>query len=143
VQDAPPENTYPGERLGLPATGTGSIARVGRRVAALAIDLLSATLIAYAFFPVVDPQLDVRYASPVASNLIFIAIQVLFIPTIGGSPGHRIMGMRVMRLDGVWTGLWRPVVRTLLLVLVIPAVIWNADRRGLHDQAAGTVLVRV
>jgi uncharacterized RDD family membrane protein YckC len=142
VQEAPPENTYPGERLGLPPSGAGSIARFGRRFAALAIDLLSAAVIAYAFFPVFDPQLDVRYASPVASNLIFIALQVLFIPTIGGSPGHRILGMRLMRLDGAWTGVWRPLVRTLLLVLVIPAVIWNADRRGLHDQVAGTVLVR-
>ena len=25
--------------------------------------------------------------------------------------------------------------------LVIPAVIWDADQRGLHDKAAGTVLV--
>jgi len=25
---------------------------------------------------------------------------------------------------------------------VIPAVIWDADQRGLHDKAAGTVLLR-
>jgi hypothetical protein len=25
---------------------------------------------------------------------------------------------------------------------VIPAAIWDADQRGLHDKAAGTVLVR-
>jgi len=25
---------------------------------------------------------------------------------------------------------------------VIPAVIWDADQRGLHDKAAGTVLIR-
>ena len=45
-------------------------------------------------------------------------------------------------IDGAWVGLWRPIVRTVLLVLVIPAVIWDADQRGLHDKAAGTVLVR-
>ena len=44
--------------------------------------------------------------------------------------------------DGGWAGLWRPVGRTALLALVIPAVIWDADQRGLHDKAAGTVLVR-
>ena len=32
--------------------------------------------------------------------------------------------------------------RTALLIVVIPAVIWDADQRGLHDKAAGTVLVR-
>ncbi len=143
MPDALPENSYPGERLGLPHTGSGSVARFGRRLAALAIDLASAALIAYAFFPLADPLLDVRTGDPLASNLVFVAIQVLFIPTIGGSPGHRILGMRLVRVGGGWTGVWRPIVRTLLLMLVIPAVIWNSDHRGLHDQAAGTVLVRV
>ena len=79
---------------------------------------------------------------PIATIVVFAIVQVLFIPTLGGSPGHRILGMRVVALGGVWPGLWRPIVRTLLLVLVIPAVIWDADNRGLHDKAAGTVLVR-
>jgi hypothetical protein len=26
--------------------------------------------------------------------------------------------------------------------LIIPAVIWDGDQRGLHDKIAGTVLVR-
>jgi hypothetical protein len=33
-----PESRWPGERLGLPAEGPRSIARLGRRVAALFID---------------------------------------------------------------------------------------------------------
>jgi uncharacterized RDD family membrane protein YckC len=33
-------------------------------------------------------------------------------------------------------------VRTVLLCLVIPAFIWDRDGRGLHDKAAGTVVVR-
>jgi len=33
-------------------------------------------------------------------------------------------------------------VRTLLLGLVIPAVVTDDDGRGLHDRAAGTVVVR-
>ena len=69
-------------------------------------------------------------------------IQILFLPTLQGSPGHRILGMKLMRLDGSWVGLWRPIIRTALLIVVIPAVIWDADQRGLHDKAAGTVLVR-
>ena len=98
-------------------------------------------MIAYAFFPVLDEFTGFRYANPVASNLIFVAVQVLFIPTLGGSPGHRLFGMRIVRVDGGWSGLWRPVVRTLLLALIIPAVIWDGDHRGLHDKTAGTVLV--
>jgi len=32
--------------------------------------------------------------------------------------------------------------RTLLICLVIPAVIWDRDGRGLQDRAAGTVVVK-
>ncbi len=123
--------SYPGERLGYPREGTGSIGRLGRRVGALAIDYGAAYLIS-GFFG----------WDPLAILAIFAAIQIVFIPTIQGSPGHRIFRLRLVRVDGAWTGLWRPVVRTLLLILVIPAAIWDADQRGLHDKVAGTVLLR-
>lgn len=125
-------NIYPGERLGFPRTGAGSIARPGRRLAALAIDWGAAVLISVAFFAY----------DAMATLVVFAVVQVLFLPTAGGSPGHRILGMRIVLLSGGWVGLWRPIVRTLLLILVIPAVIWDPDQRGLHDKAAGLVLIR-
>jgi hypothetical protein len=33
-------------------------------------------------------------------------------------------------------------VRTLLLCLVIPVLVWDSDQRGFHDKIAGTVLIR-
>lgn len=136
-------NAFPGERLGLPPEGPGSIARIGRRIGALLIDYSAATLIAMSFLSY-DPW-ELPYEAgwrQFAPMMVFALLQVLFIPTAGGSPGHRILGMKVERLGGGWPGLWRPVVRTALLILVIPAVIWDPDQRGLHDKAAGTVLVR-
>jgi len=125
-------NTYPGERLGLPESGTGSIARPGRRIGALLIDWTAAVILSVAFF-----QYDAF-----ATLVIFAVVQMVFIPTAGGSPGHRILGMRLVRLSGGWVGLWRPAVRTLLLIVVIPAVVWDPDQRGLHDKAVDTVLIR-
>lgn len=136
----PPD--YPGERLGLPEEGQGAVARPGRRIAALAIDLACASVIGFAFFSEVDPVTGVAFANPLATNVLFLAIQIVFIPTIGGSPGHRILGMRLQLVRGGWVGLWRPIVRTALLALVLPPLIWDADQRGVHDRAAGTVLVR-
>ena len=127
---------WPGERLGLPVTGPGSVGRVGRRLGAIAIDWAVALLIALLFAP---------YSSVLHSWLtlaIFAVMQVLFIPTIGGSVGHRIMGMRIIPLTGGWVGPWRPLVRTLLLVIVVPALVWDSDQRGFHDKVAGTVLIR-
>ncbi|WP_292861338.1 RDD family protein [Microbacterium sp.] len=132
MTDAASENTYPGERLGFPATGAGSIARPGRRIGALAIDWACAVLVSIAFF---------EYDA-IATTVIFAIVQIVFLPTLGGSPGHRLLGMRLQLVGGGWVGLWRPIVRTALLCLVIPAVIWDADQRGVHDKAAGTVLLR-
>ncbi|MGW8483848.1 RDD family protein [Microbacterium sp. NPDC055903] len=136
-------NAYPGERLGLPESGTGSVGRVGRRIAALAIDYLAATIIATGFLGYDQFALPSEAGFTLFTPMIvFAVLQIVFIPTLGGSPGHRIVGLRVVSARGGWVGLWRPIVRTLLLVIVIPAVIWDADQRGLHDKAAGTLLLR-
>jgi uncharacterized RDD family membrane protein YckC len=129
---------WPGRRLGLPETGSLSIARPGRRIAALFLDQAPAYLLAFAFFR--SPQ---GIVDGVALTVIFAALQIVFIPTIGGSLGHRLVGLRVVALGGGWVGPWRPLVRTLLLVLVIPALIWDRDQRGMHDRTAGTALVRL
>lgn len=127
----------------MPQTGTGSIARPGRRIGALLIDYIAATIIATGFL-----GYD-QFALPAEAGLtmfapmgVFALLQILFIPTAGGSPGHRILGMRVVRLGSGWVGVWRPIVRTLLIVIVIPAVIWDADQRGVHDKVTGLVLIR-
>lgn len=143
MTDAASENTYPGARLGLPESGIGSIARPGRRIGALAIDYAAATIIAIAFFGYDQFALPAEAGwTQFAPMTVFAAMNILFLPTLGGTPGHRLLGMRLQRRDGGWVGLWRPIVRTALLVVVIPAVIWDADQRGLHDKIAGTVLVR-
>lgn len=125
---------YPGERLGLPREGSGSVARAGRRLLAILADWGIAAVPVY-----------VLIGGPEAAwwhIVVFAALQIVFIPTIGGSIGHRIFGMRVVAIAGGWIGAWRPVVRTLLLVIVIPALVWDSDQRGFHDKVAGTVLIR-
>lgn len=127
------EHDWPGRRLGLPESGPRSIARPGRRIAALAIDFAIAAFLWAVFFP------DAQWAS----TLIFIGTQVLFIPLTSGGIGHLCTGLRVVTLNGTWVGVLRPIIRTLMLALLVPALIWDVDQRGLHDKAAGTVLVRV
>lgn len=125
------QQNWPGERLGLPQLGSGSLAKFPRRLGALLVDWGIAYFISYAFFN----------ADPTAIQAVFLVEQWLLTATAGASIGHRIFGMRVARLDGAWLGFWRSLIRSGLLVLLIPAVIWDADHRGLHDKAAGTVLV--
>lgn len=129
---------FPGERLGLPEHGRGSVARAGRRIGALAIDWAVATLVSYAFF---SGQSWLTLNSW-ATTGIFVVMQIVFIPTIGGGLGHRLVGLRVIAREGRWVGLWRPVVRSVLLAIVIPALVWDSDQRGFHDKVAGTILIR-
>lgn len=78
-----------------------------------------------------------------ANSIVFAVLQVVFVATTGGSVGHRLVGLRVVPLAGGYIGLWRPVVRALLLVVILPALVWDSDQRGFHDKLAGTVLIRV
>jgi len=123
---------WPGRHFGLPASGPRSIARFWRRLAAFAIDIGLGALISYAFF-----DYD-RWAS----LAVFAIMQIVFLILVSGTVGHLLLGMRVVPLRSGWIGIWRPIVRTLLLSLLVPALIADRDRRGLHDRLAGTVLVR-
>lgn len=125
---------WPGERLGLPESGPGSLGRLGRRIGALWIDWLVALAISAGFFN----------NEPLITLAIFALQNILLISTVGYTIGHRIFGMRVVRLDQTpYVGVGRGLFRALLLCLVIPAVVWDSDGRGLHDRAAGTVLIRI
>jgi uncharacterized RDD family membrane protein YckC len=123
---------WAGQRLGLPENGAGSLAKLGRRVLALMIDWSLSLLVSQAF----------SKGNSTVTLIVFGLEQWLLIGTIGYSIGHRILGLQVRRLDGKYVGLWRSLIRVGLILLVLPATIWDADNRGLHDKAAGTVLVR-
>jgi hypothetical protein len=73
---------------------------------------------------------------------IFAVVQAAFLLVVNGSPGHLILGMRVVPVVSGYLGVWRPLARTVLLCIVVPAVIWDRDQRGMHDRLIGTVLVR-
>ena len=124
---------YPGERLGLPEAGPGSIARAGRRIVAIVIDWGIALLISNFAFA----------GDSWATLAIFAAEQILLVGTLGYSIGHRIAGIHVVKPGGGPAGPLAGLVRALLLCLVIPAVIFDPDQRGLHDRAMDTVLVRM
>ncbi|MFJ9419297.1 MULTISPECIES: RDD family protein [unclassified Streptomyces] len=129
---------YRGERLGLPEQGPGSIARFGRRLGALCIDWALCMLIAYGLLSGGKAQSASNWAL-----LVFAVLSLLTVGTVGFTPGKRMLGLRVVAEGGGPLSLPRVVLRTVLLVVVIPAVIWDRDGRGLHDRLARSVEVRI
>ncbi|MEU3225725.1 RDD family protein [Streptomyces sp. NPDC006976] len=129
---------YRGKRLGLPEQGPGAIAPLGRRFGALFIDWALCLLIAYGLFARGDQQSAGNWALG-----IFLVMSVLTLGTIGCTPGKRLMGIRVIAEDGGRLGLVRVLIRSVLLCLAIPALVWDRDGRGLHDRLARAVQVRL
>jgi len=79
---------------------------------------------------------------PFSTLVLFAALTVLTVGAAGRSPGHAMLGLRVADLDGGRPGWGAVVVRTLLICLAVPAVVYDVDGRGLHDRAVGTVVLR-
>ena len=134
---------HPGERLGMPASGTGSVGRFGRRLVGVVIDWVVCQLIASALFHVPLPFRGVATGSDSFVLLAVFAVEnLLLVGTLGSTLGHRLVGLRVVSLDGRAARPFQVLVRTVLLCLFLPAMFWDKDGRGLHDKAAGTVIVR-
>lgn len=139
---AQPDDDYRGHRLGLPERGPGSVASLGARLSAFGLDIASGALIGGLInLFVVDPTPVQR---SLAVNGAFAVEVVVLTALTGQSIGMRLLGLRVLRLsapDGL-PGFLPAVVRTALLMLVVPVLVFDRDGRGLHDRAAGTVVVR-
>ncbi|MGW6704912.1 RDD family protein [Streptomyces sp. NPDC054956] len=129
---------YPGKQLGLPQQGPGSVARFGRRFGAVLIDWLACQLIAYGLITGRDWTAAGNWTLG-----LFVVLSILTVGTVGFTPGKRILGIRVIRQDGNRLGIGRVILRTVLLALVIPALVWDRDGRGLHDRASHAVQVRI
>ncbi len=124
--------TYPGKGLGLPEYGPMSVASMGRRLLALLVDWLLSMLIAY------------WLTHSQFWTIAVFAVEVYLLTAMAGTTvGKRLLGLRVIRPDGGPIGFWWALVRTVLLLAVIPPLLTDRDLRGLHDRAADTVVVRL
>ena len=129
---------FPGRRLGLPERGPGSVARFGRRLVALFVDWVLALLVARLVLRV-DSWNGLQWAA----LAVFTVYNAVLLGLVGSSVGHRLLGLRLVRVDGGPAGLLRAAARSVLLSLAVPALIWDRDQRGLHDRFVGTVLRRL
>ena len=135
-----PSSTYAGQRLGMPATGPGSIAGWGRRFAALAVDWVACLLVAAALTG--GRSFTSDGAESWLTLLVFLVEATVLTWLLGGSFGQAALGVAVVHLDRTRLNPVAAFVRTLLICLVVPPLFTDADRRGLHDLATASVPVR-
>ena len=126
------EAAYPGQRFGLPERGPGSVASMPRRVLALFIDWLLSMLIAYWLT-----------GSQFWTIAVFAVEVYVLTATTGFTVGKRLVGIKTMRTNGGLVGFRWALVRTAILLTVIPPLLTDRDLRGLHDRASDTIVVRL
>ncbi len=111
-----------------------------RRALALCVDWAASTLVVVSLL---GPE---RYADDRFSGIYVLGAYVLenavLTALAGGSFGKLVTRLRVVRV-----GETRPInlipalLRSVLIALVIPPLVFRPDGRGLHDMVAGSVTI--
>ena len=133
---------YPGERLGLPKEGPGSLVGFGRRFLAVSIDWfialgLSSLVISF------DPTDTLARYPTVVVEVLWITLGIVGVRLFGFTSGQLIMGVRVASVDNRQNvGMGRATVRTLLVAFVVPPLFVDSDGRGIQDRVTNTAVVR-
>jgi len=135
--------SYRGERIGLPASGPGSLAATGPRLGAFLVDALASALIAGLFVHRSGGS-DFAHRLPGTWSLIPFALDYVVGMLVGGRTlGMYLCGLRIIRVsqDAAVDPL-RALGRTALLLLFVPALVFDRDNRGMHDRLTDTAVVR-
>jgi uncharacterized RDD family membrane protein YckC len=113
-----------------------------RRIAALAVDWVACTLVSI----VVLGGLTAYSNDPAASWIVlgvYLFEATLGTALAGGSFGQLVVGIRVWRTDGRSLSLLAALVRTILICLVVPPLVFKPETgRGLHDLATHSAAYR-
>ena len=116
---------------------------LGRRLGAITIDWLASYAIAFAFFAGGGNFGERVTGSRVPTTLILIAEYAILIALTGASFGHRILRLKVVDFGhGGLPSIRQALIRTGLMAIVITAITYDEDGRGIHERFSQTKLAR-
>lgn len=115
---------------------------LGRRFLGLSIDWLMCYAIALGFFGG-SGSLAERAPQARLPHLVIFFIEVLLLTAFGGATaGHRMVRLRVVQFrSGANPTPLQALIRTVLLALVVTAITYDENGRGIHERLSGTKLV--
>lgn len=142
-----PEQKFKGEKLGLPASGAGSIAPLGVRAGALLIDWLLAYALVALIVTLGGPGVlggdSFSAVSSWAVPLIWGVSGVICVWLFAQTPGQAVVGIGTARIDAEErVGFVRSLGRVVFIFFLLPPLVQDEDGRGMHDRATGTTLIR-
>jgi len=142
-----------------PVNRRGDVAGFVSRAVAFSIDLFVLSVLWSTGVYVIQAigaafDIDIEMENVVQFIGVFITVLVVltayhtaFTALFGRTPGKILMGLRVVRLDGLPLDTWRSLVRTMayfLSAILYLGFLWIAidDRRqGWHDKVVSTVVI--
>ena len=114
---------------------------LGRRLAAISIDWLASYVIAFAFFAGSGTYSERLTTTRLSTPLIFVAEYAILVALTGASFGHRLLRLKVVKAsDNTLPTPLQVLIRTVLMALVITAITYDEDGRGVHERLSGTKL---
>lgn len=112
---------------------------LGRRFGAITLDWLASYLIAIVFFSGSGTFLERTAHAGTPALVIFFAEYFLLITLQGASAGHRVFRMRIVNFeDGAQPTILQALIRSLLMVIVITAITYDENGRGIHERFSRT-----
>ena len=139
--EADTDAEYPGQSIGLPEHGRGSLASWFARIAALILDWGASMIVAVTLFGV-GVLRDGGWRAWMILAVFFVQTTLLTALT-GGSFGQLLARIGIVRLDGQRLGWPRAAARAAMICLILPTVVIGAERRALNDLVLGTVVVNL
>ena len=116
---------------------------LGRRLAAITIDWLASYAIAFSFFAAGGNYSQRIEGTRFTTAMIFIAEYAILIALTGASFGHRLLRLKVVDFNhGGMPSVRQVLIRTGLMALVITAITYDEDGRGIHERFSQTKLER-
>ena len=115
----------------------------GRRMLGITIDWIAAYAVTLGFFSGGGSLLE-RSRGIGGTVLIVLALEYLILVSLGGSSfGHRIVGLKVVRFsDGGAVTPVQALIRTALMVIIITAITFDENGRGVNERLSNSVLVK-
>jgi uncharacterized RDD family membrane protein YckC len=116
---------------------------LGRRLAAITIDWLASYAIAFAFLAGGGSYSERIVGTRLTTPLIFVAEYAILVALTGASFGHRLLRLKVVDFNhGGVPNVRQVLIRTGLMALVITAITYDEDGRGIHERFSQTKLER-
>ena len=116
---------------------------LGRRLTAITVDWLASYAIAFAFFAGGGSYSERIEATRLSTPLIFVAEYAILVALTGASFGHRLLRLKVVDFNhGGVPSIRQVLIRTGLMALVITAITYDEDGRGIHERFSQTKLDR-